>query len=263
MAELTEITLDSHRDLKVDPRCAINVAAKQHIITIRINEIGYAANQFPLFFSRTSEEVDYVVSAVNSFEVDSNLFVKDENWTASYAPIGMQTYPFFIMRKEGKENEFCIGIDEENPAFSTTDGEAIFDEEGKATAMLSRATQLLEHEINNEIQSVQFTRFLNENKLIKTVDVVVQYQSGRVNTLKGLNTVDEKAVNDLSDEVFLDMRKRGYMLPVYSMLTSVFHLNTLLTRHNEVKSDDKVVQVKLDDPSAKAEAAEDTSSEAS
>ena len=254
MPEFTELTLDAHRDLKVDPRCAIAVAEKQHIITLRVSEVSYAANQFPVFFSRTNDESNWMISAINSFEMDKNLFVKDNNWTGSYVPIGMQTYPFFLMQKEGKEKEFCIGIDEKNSAFSKTEGEPLFMEDEKASPMLSRATQLLELELNNEVQTVKFGRYMDEHKLIKEVDVLVKYQDGRINTLKGLNTVDEAAFNELSDEDVLEMRKLGYLLPMYSMLTSSFQLNTLLVRHNDT-FDNKIVQVNLDKPGAAAEAA--------
>lgn len=259
MPEFTELTLEAHRDLKVDPRCAVAVAEKQHIINLRVSEVNYAANQFPVFFSRTNEEANWMISAINSFEIDNNLFVEDNNWTGLYVPIGMQTYPFFLIRKEGTDKEFCIGINEENTAFSKTEGEALFSEDEKASPMLSRATQLLELEFNNEVQTVKFGRHMDEHKLIKEIDVVVKYQDGRVNKLKGLNTIDENAVNELSDEDFLEMRRLGYILPMYSMLTSAFQLNTLLKRHNE-RFDKKIVQVSVDDPSeAGAEAANEAS----
>lgn len=252
MPEYTELTLETHRDLKVDPRCAVGIAEKQHIITLRVNEVGYAANQFPLFFSRADEKANWMISAINSFEIEKNLFVEDKNWTGAYVPIGMQTYPFFLMRKEGEENQFCIGIDESNEAFSKTDGEPLFLEDEKASHMLTRATKLLEQELNNEVQSIKFGRYIAEHKLIKEVDVVVKYQDGRVNTLKGLNTVDEAVFNALSDEDFLEMRKLGYLLPMYSMITSTFQLNTLLTRHNK-QHEAKIVQVTLEAPGAMAE----------
>ena len=245
MPELTELTLEAHRDLKVDPLCAVTVAEKQHIITLRLAEVSYAANQFPVFFSRTSEDANWMISAINSFEIDKNLFVKDNSWTAAYVPIGMQTYPFFLMRKEGKENEVCIGIDEQNAAFSKTEGEPLFSEDSKASPMLSRATNFLEQELKNEVNTIKFGRYMAEHKLIKEINVVVKYQDGRVNTLQGLNTVDEAEFNKLSDEDFLEMRKLGYILPMYSMLTSAFQINTLLVRHNE-QYDNKIVQVSLD-----------------
>ncbi len=254
MPEFTELTLEDHGDLKIDPRCAINVAKNQHIITLRVTEVSYAANQFPVFFSRTDKDANWMISAINSFEIDTNLFVKDDEWTASYAPIGMQTYPFFLMRKDEKENEFCIGIDEKNPAFSRTEGDPLFLEDNKASLLLTRATKLLEQELQNEVQTVKFGQYMDERKLIKPVDLSVKYQDGRVNTLKGLNRIDETVFNELSDEEFLEMRKLGFLFPLYSMITSGFQMNNLLTHHNE-QNDNKIVQVNFNTPGENADAA--------
>jgi len=216
---LTELSLENHANLKMDPKGAINVAKNQHIINLKVSEVGMAASSFPIFLSRPAENADWMISAVNSYELGSNLFVEDNNWTGTHTPIGMQTYPFFLMRSERDEKSFTIGIDEKSSVFSETDGEPLF-EDGKASIRLSQATAQLELEVKHDVHTYQFGKKIEELGLIKDIDLQVHYQSGLVNTLKGLCTINEQALYDLDAETFAGLRKEGYLMPLYTMLTS-------------------------------------------
>lgn len=248
-ATLVELSSKQHSNLKVDPFGALNVAKDQHIINLKVSEVGMAISSFPVFLSRVSEEADWTLSAINSFEIGESLFVENNEWTATHIPISMQTYPFFLMRKgEDDDKNFTIGINEESPVFSTQEGEPLFDAEGKASIRLSQATAQLEVEIQNNVHTYQFTKRLDELDLIKNIDLLVQYADGKVNTLKGLKTIDEETFTALSPEDFQELRKAGYLAPIYSMLTSVYQLNNLIKRHNKRYPQKKVAQVKFEVP---------------
>lgn len=254
-ASLVELSSKDHAALKMDPLCALKVAEKQHIINLKVSEVGMAVSSFPVFISRVSENSDWTLSAVNSFQLESNLFVEDGLWTGTHVPISMQTYPFFLMRKgEEKENNFTIGINQQSNAFSENEGEFLFDENGQASVRLSQATAQLEVEIKNDIHTYKFTKKLEELGLIKEVDLMVQYQDGKVNTLKGLNTINEEALAGISNESLDELRQAGYLAPIYSMLTSIFQFNNLIQRHNKRFTDNLVAQVKLETPKEEAAA---------
>lgn len=244
--KLVELSLKDHADLKVDPACAIKVAQNQHLINLKVSELSMAVSSSPVFLSRISDKADWAISAINSFEMEKNLFVENDEWTATHLPIGMQTYPFFLMRKDGEENNFTIGISEASGAFSKDEGEPLF-EDGKASIRLSQATAQLEVEIKNDIHTYQFAQKLAELELIKSVDVQVIYQDGKTNILKGLNTIDESKLTDLKAEQFEELRQAGYLAPIYSMLISIYQFNNLIRLHNK-QSSAKVVQVKLETP---------------
>lgn len=248
MAELTELNPKNHGDLKVDLGSAIKVAKDHHLINLKVSEVGNAVTSFPVFITKVSQATDWAISAITSFELSKNLFVKDGEWQATYTPTGMQTYPFFLMNAPEGENKFTVGIDEENSAFSKDEGEALFDENDKASLYLSRVTAILEGDINNEVHTYHFTKKLEELELIKPMDLSVQYGDGSINTLKGLNTIDEEKLQNLDIEELDNLRKKGYLGPVYGMLMSIFQLNVMIRRHNEVDGAKMVAQVKLEVP---------------
>lgn len=244
---LSELSATTHADLKVDPTGALKVAATQHLINLKVSEVGMAISSFPVFLSRASEKADWNISAINSYELGTNLFVENDAWTGTHIPIGMQTYPFFLMRSPKDEKTFTIGIDEQSDVFSKDKGEALF-EDGKASIRLSQATAQLELEVKHDVHTYKFGKKIEELGLIRAIDLQVHYRSGRVNTLKGLNTIDEAALYELDAEKLAELRKEGYLLPLYSMLTSIYQFNNLIKLHNLKYPENTIAQVKLEAP---------------
>ena len=244
---LTELSADTHANLKMDVAGAVKVASKQHMINLKMSEISMAISSFPVFMTRAPEASNWNISAINSYELDDNLFVDNDTWNGTHVPIGMQTFPFFLMRSPKDEKTFTIGINEQSSVFSKDEGEALF-QDGKASARLSQATAQLELEVKHEIQTHQFTKKVEELELIRPIDLQVHYLNGRVNTLKGLNTVNELTLHELEGEKLLELRKEGFLLPLYSMITSVYQFNNLIKLHNIKFPDNKIGQVKVETP---------------
>jgi len=254
MTELTELNPKNHGELKVATDSAIQVAKTHHLINIKVNEVGHAMTNFPIFMTRVSQATDWAVSAITSFEIEKNLFIKDDKWQATYMPTGMQTYPFFLMNSPQEEGQYTIGIDEANSAFSKDEGESLFESGEKASIYLSRVTSMLRGDINNEVHTYQFTKMLDEMGLIKPMDLLVQYGDGAINTLKGLHTIDEEKLQNLETESLDQLRKKGYLGPVYGMLMSIFQLNAMIRLHNDSDGAKMVAQVKLEAPKDEAAA---------
>jgi hypothetical protein len=242
---LTELSLDAHADLKMDPIGALKVAAGQHMISLKVSEVAMAVSSFPVLLSRVSDDADWTVSAINSYEIGDSLFVENDAWAGTHLPIGMQTYPFFLMRSPKDEKSFTIGIDEQNSVFSKEEGVALF-EDGKASARLSQATAQLELELKHDIQTHKFAKMIDELGLIKPLDLQVHYHSGRVNTLKGLNTIDEKALFELEVEKLEELKQESFLHALYAMISSVYQFNHLIKLHNLKFPENTIAQIKLE-----------------
>ncbi|TQV69904.1 SapC family protein [Exilibacterium tricleocarpae] len=246
MAELVELTSGKHGKLKVVDNCAVAFAARQHVMNLRVAEIGKAVSSFPVFFTKNTRTGDWALSAVTSFEQGVNLFVENDKWTATYQPTGIQTYPLFLMRSPKDKNGYTVGIDATSQAFSEQQGEALFDDRGKASLYLSRVTVLLEADIKNDIQTYQFMQKLEELNLFKSIDIQVHYEDGSVQTLKGLHTLDEDKLQSLQNEQLSELNKTGYLIPMHAVLISIYQLNALIKKHNVVERFTKVKKIKLE-----------------
>ncbi|WP_076419038.1 SapC family protein [Colwellia sp. UCD-KL20] len=232
MAELIELSSKQHANLKVNIHAEADFASNQHVMNLRVSEVGMSVSSFPVFFTRNPQNGEWGISAVTSFEAGKNLFVENQQWTATYKPNGMQTYPLYLMRSPKNDNSYTIGIDESNPVFSKEEGEQFFDIDGKATPYLHQKTKLLEADIKNDMQTYEFTRHIDSLNLFKAIDLLVSYENGTVQTLKGLHTIDEDKLQALTAEQLFELNRKGYLSPIHGMLLSIYQLNLLVNKNN-------------------------------
>ena len=246
MAELVELNSSTHKSLKVVENAELEYAASQHILNIRVAEVGQAVTSFPVFLMKDVNSGYWKLSAITSFETGSNLFVQNKKWQAIFKPSQLQTYPFFLMNSPTGDNQYTIGIVEQSDAFSTEHGQTVFEENGKASMMLSQVKTILESDIQRDIQTFQFGKVLDELGLCKSINLVLTYQDGSVQKLQGLCTIDEDKLNGLSTEQLAGLQKQGYLLPIHAMLISINQLNGLIQRNNQQSQFKVIQQIKLE-----------------
>ena len=71
-----------------------------------------------------------------------------------------------------------------------------------------------------------FCDFLVKKELLIEQTLTVEINGEKVQ-LNGLLLVDEKKLNEMSDEEHLELRKGGYLAPIYAHLGSLHHANKL------------------------------------
>lgn len=233
MATLKALSPDAHGSLKLKSANGIFYAKKAHMLSLRVTEVAQATVDFPVFISRMSNG-SMSLSALTSFEPGKNLFVANGEWVSSFAPTAMKTYPIFLMKPEDGNLEPVLGIDEGSEALGTTEGQAIFDSKGKLSLPLKQLKTQLMEDSRNIVHTVQFFESLKSYGLIVPVDMSLNYNNGKTNRVRGLSMIHEDNFQSLSAEKLADLRDRGYLAPIYAMLFSVFQLNALIRRNNQV-----------------------------
>jgi hypothetical protein len=246
MTKLVELSSSQHAQLKVLPDCGAKFAETQQIMRLRVSETGNAAANFPIFFTRNGHDGSWVLSALTSFESNQCLFVNQGKWSATYQPTVLQTYPLFLMQSPKDAESYTIGVFEQSSAFSKESGEDLFDDKGKASLYLSRIKTLLEADIKNDIQTYQFGKKLEQLDLLKAIDLLVHHQDGSVQTLSGLHTIDEDKLQALSAEQLHELNIQGYLVQIHAMLISIYQLNLLIRKHNEINDSNKIAQLKIE-----------------
>jgi len=258
MAKIVALSSKEHADFKVKQDCVIDAVKDQHILNVRVSEIARASACMPVFLNQFEENGDWAVSVITSLELNSNLFVNSDNkWSVNYLPNSLKAYPFFLVGGQ-KEDEFTVGIDEESDAFSKEEGVAIFDEESKSSAAMESVLKLLESDIADRAHTQKFVETLKEFDLIDPLVMRVQYADGQVNTLTGLNSIDEKKIQALDDETFNKLREKGFLAPIYAIILSVYQLNELMKRHNQKEGAKQIVQVNMNRPEDQAKEEENS-----
>lgn len=245
MTELIELNSEAHRDLNVVEESVFDVAARQHVINIRANEIAHAASGFPIFFTQDPGSGGFTVSIMTSFESGANLFVRSGSWDAAFSPTTMATYPLFLMKSESSEQGYTVGFNDQNPAFTKEGGRRLFEENGMPSPYLEEMTMALQAGAEADIQTRYFMEKVEELELLKAIDVLISYADGKVQKIQGLHTVDEERLQAFPDSRVVELQKSGYLLPLHAMLMSTFQLNALIRRQNDDPDRQPVNGVKL------------------
>ncbi|MEM1176687.1 MAG: SapC family protein [Pseudomonadota bacterium] len=245
MATLTELSASRHANLKVRPDCVVDVVGQQHVVTVRAAEVGLAAGGMPIFVTASPQSGQRGLSALVSFENGENMMVEDGRWVGHYEPSVLRSYPLFLMQSDSDPRGYAVGIDESSTAFSETEGEALFDDTGNASAMQSQRTKLLEAGIDDDRRTQIFVQRLGELGLLRSVDVLVQYASGEGKTIQGLQTIDEDTLMQLESEALTELHRDGYLLIMHAMLLSISQVNRLIRAQNNREHLPDIAGVKL------------------
>jgi len=253
MAALTALTSGAHSALKLKADSGLIYAQNAHMLPLRVTEVAQAIVDFPVMISRMNNGT-MSLSALTSFELGHNLMVSGGAWTSSFQPAAMKTYPFYLMKAEDGSQEPVLGLDGESAALNENAGQALFDKKGKISLPIKQVQAQLVEDAKNQIHTFQFFETLKKFKLIRSVELALNYADGQTNRIRGLSMIHEDNLQSLSSERLTELRDRGYLAPIYAMLFSVFQLNALIRRHNQTEGCAHIKNINLevskDNPSA-------------
>ena len=207
------------------------------LIPVSPCEIGMASSAFPLAIVRLQESWQLV--AVCGQEANRNLMIKDGQWLGNYLPEACSIYPFEVAAKEGKAL----------PLFDTdsgllqegTEGAPFFDAEDKPTGEFAKIMEQLIRRASMQDKLQQMCEALAEAKVLAPWPDELRKRSG-IN-INGLMMMNEKALNELDDEAFLQVRKALPLAYAINFSLAQQHIIQRLARLNpEPMSLDEVAE---------------------
>ncbi|MDA0280473.1 MAG: SapC family protein [Proteobacteria bacterium] len=196
-----------------------------HLIPIISQDFFTLGAEFPLVFVKDSRGESFVPVAIMGLREGQNLFCQTEEWKSRVIPIRFNNAPFSIVRVDDTGDQLAVLIDEESSMLSETEGESLFKEDGERTPYLEQRIEDIMKTAEQTVQTEAVCKLFKEKDLLVTQQLQLQHRqdSPRYN-IDGVYTVDEKKLNALSDEDFLDMRKKGVIPLIYAHLSSLQQL---------------------------------------
>lgn len=125
----------AHKDLRVVTRRSAAFGDDAMAVLTFPAEFRNVQAHYPIVFTK-SKEGAYAPLALFGFREKQNLFLRGEDWDASYVPLMVERQPFLI-GNSGSEKP-VVHIDLDSPRLSQTEGELLFKEHG-GTATISIA----------------------------------------------------------------------------------------------------------------------------
>jgi len=186
-------------------------------------EIARAALAMPLAFFLEADR--FVFAAVLSLVPGHNMMVApDGRWLGGYIPACFRAYPFALLPQPGTDQTvLCIDAASGLLVEANSAGENFFDQDGNVTPDLKQTFDFLKGWERSRKATDVAVSALAESGVIQAWPITLK--TGEADqTIAGLHRIDEAALNALSDDAHLKLRKASALPIAYAQMLSMGQL---------------------------------------
>lgn len=222
---------EKHRRRRVRTSSSFAFARKANSLYIAGVEFNEACKEYAIVFTRSGngKVVPVVMLGLRARE---NLFVDGQDrWIGRYVPAFVRRYPFVLAELPGQALGVCI--DEGFDGLNESEGEALFDAEGKDTPFLRNALDFLTQYQREYLRTEAFCQRLEQAGLFKEMSARADLVDGRSFTVGSVLVVDEKKLMELPDATALSLFRSGELGLVAMHLVSLSNMQALVDRISE------------------------------
>lgn len=221
------ITKEADLHLKVLPSNDFSFSAEQPSLLIGLSEIIACSREVPVLF--TELETGLATIALLGNQEEGNKTLSNGVPLYEYIPAALRAYPFLLMRDTNNKDNLIIALERDTMRLSEDEGLPLFTEEGEAGPLLENVKQMLEATHVDQQRAATFAKIVQEAGLLQPFGVTAT-TGGNKKTInfEGLFFIDEKKLNALPDEKFLEFKEKGLLPSIYAHLISLGRVNRML-----------------------------------
>ncbi|WP_334030535.1 SapC family protein [Alteromonas sp. P256] len=236
MPNFEVLTADKHSDVRVDEDKLAKTFANFHLVNVEIKEAVQASSEYPLFFSKVSNQQRWTISALCGFAPKENVFETQGTWLAHVTPLSLRTLPFTLSFESDPTTPETL-LDMDSPAVAKNNtgkdrGDALFLSSGRPTAYLDNKQKLLKERVDAMQQTASLLSELAELALIQPTDLLIEYADKTQQRVGGLAMLNEERLQQLSPETLSALNRKGVLSVLFNILGSVFQVNRVIRLHN-------------------------------
>lgn len=209
-----------HSDAGINADTGYGFAKATNSVPINAIEFIEAARYYPIVFTGDDAALPVVLVGLEQ----ENYFVdKAGKWAEDrYIPAYVRKYPFVFM-DVAAEQKFYLCIDEDAPHFQAKKSKSAnpLYEDGKVSQLTNNALEFCTAYHKQFEITRNFAADLKKHDLLVSNQSDITLNDGRKMRLGGFLLIDETKFNQLSDEAFMEFRKKGWLPFVYFALASL------------------------------------------
>ena len=230
---LVPVNRERHAGTRIRPLQDFRFASEAHLASVTLHEFGRVSGTYPILFVEDKQNDLFRPVALLGLEAGENLFLDAEGkWKAQYVPAIIRRYPFALAGPDEQDN-YAVCIDEgADVVGEDAEGQPLFDDAGEPAEALENVRRYLSELQQMDAMTNACCEFLAEHNMFTPFNLRLQ-DGEQIRNIAGCYVVNEERLNNLSDELFLDMRKRGYIGPIYGHLASVAQMDRLVRLRQE------------------------------
>lgn len=234
---IVPLNRDKHRNLHISPaEDKARFAENTHYAPLSGTEFYQAARDYPILF--TSDNAEAGPIALLGLSEGQNLFVdEDGGWSeGTYVPAFVRRYPFILARGDDSSN-FTLCIDDSFAGFSESEGEALFDEEGKDSEYLTRTVAFINSYAAESEHTRGFVKKLAELEMLTKKTLQITDGKGRKFFINDFAVIDKEMLAKLDAAELEVLHKNGWLGWIYAHLVSLGNLSRMPLRVPAAEAD--------------------------
>lgn len=218
-SSITVLDRNEHREARIAPSDSpYRFAAGAHVLPALMAEFPTACRDMPILFLEEAGTVSPLFMV--GMRAGESCFVDaDGRWRGQHAPAYLRRYPFVGGEISAQQQVICI--DGGFPGLQDKEGERLLTEAGEPTEALQRAITFVGEYADAAMKTAAFTAELKALDLFQTINIEIRSPSGASSNFSGFAAVSEERLNALSDEAWIDLRRKGYLVPIHAHLISL------------------------------------------
>lgn len=207
-----------HGQIYLDRSVGFGFAAKAQSIPIGIGEFEAVARHYPILFTAGPAPVPVALVGLNE---SGNLFVgADGAWRADgYVPAYARAFPFIFVEDEAAGTTY-VGMESEAACLNEAGRGSRLFEDGNPTPALNEAVSFCSALRDNLRAGATLARALDAAGLLREEEATINFTAGGAAKIRGFKMMRPEKLDGVSDEMFLDWRRRGWMGAIYAHLHS-------------------------------------------
>lgn len=205
-----------------------------HMISAPVlaTEIPFAAGEFPIVFSATQKEGEYIPLALMGIREGQNLLLNEQGrFITRYIPAFIRRYPFVLGGEKGADAmALCIDVDSKSIVKDGSKGRRLFLENGEQSQDLSEIVEFLkDYHLRAEMTKL-FCQRLHELGLLEPMQANIKLKGLEETNfnLTGFFVVNREKLKTLSDADALDFFKKDGLELIYAHMQSLSRFNDLI-----------------------------------
>jgi len=228
--------LDSklHRRKRLKRLEDFSITRNMHAVFVAAAEFPSAGIDLPIIFVNTGERTALgqpmvAPVALLGLVANENLHLDGTRWDARYLPAFIRRFPFLTAGVPGSSTP-GVFIDMAWSGVNDTEGEALFDADGKPTEMLANSISFLQRFDEEQQRTRAFCARILELDLLKEMQADATLPNGETLKVDGFLLVDEAKLRDLPDAVVVELHRSGMLGMMHAHLMSLGNVQHLVER---------------------------------
>lgn len=234
MPNFVPVTNTKHADFKVKQDVTFSHVKNQHMVPLVIHEFSRAAQDYPIVFVKDRETGQFRSVALLGLKPGENNYYDKNRWQAEYIPDSLRGYPFVLAADNKVEDQQILYFDQDSERVNQQEGQPLFDDKSEATEFTTNMGNFLSDLIFKQQQTDTFIKALLDDTLIVPQTLEVTLEGQEKFKIEGLYLLDEKALNELPDKKFLELKKKGFLPLIYATLFSMSRVGALVGKANKL-----------------------------